>query len=665
MGYVVITDKRGGRNGSDPPWKIAENEWAEAINVDYFGTPLARKRGGAIAVALTPGAGNGFTGKVSTLYRHVPGTDQTAAELWATDDEATPVIQRLAGGTTTQSSGAGGTLTLKDVPTGNGWQFSYASLNGLLVIAYQSGQARLHAWDGSTVRRLGLPTPSAPTVADSGAGSYAETTRFYRVRFTVQSGGVTIRRSEPSASVSFTPSGAGAVARITRPTAPNEGETHWELEASADGTNFFVIYGDVAGAALTAVVVATTTADDGILAGAYSQYGVSALTGTYTAPTSSKFVAADENRLLMFGDYTTTNKQNRVTFSAVVGSLNIGDVERIDTTAGYYIDLDEHDSGTPMGLIGPVGGSFFAFKDRQFWKLTPSGNPTAPYTRTKVSPVVGLVDPEAACVAEDEAGRPALYFMSHIGPYRWGANGLEYLGHGVEDLFLRDHPQSIAVINVEANRRVAVTEYVPEKRQVWFWWATGTSHDPDTKVVWNIGRVAGPEEDPYPSGWSRGTGPTANVRCGCLFADTIGASMSKDLRPYLGISSTVNTLYKADTTDADDNGTAFQAYVDDKVRAPWGLAYNGSVDRCLVTALAAGGVNVALTLTPDYGLNDAVVGAVSLDPEGNESRVQKVVADAVIGNVGVFQARFGDESAVANQWQLESAVIGWTQQDPR
>jgi len=79
VGFLPITDKRGGRNGSDPPWAIAETECADAVNVDWFGATLARKRGGADAITMTSSP---FTGQiVSTLDRHVPGTDLTAAEL--------------------------------------------------------------------------------------------------------------------------------------------------------------------------------------------------------------------------------------------------------------------------------------------------------------------------------------------------------------------------------------------------------------------------------------------------------------------------------------------------------------------------------------------------------------------------------------------------------
>jgi len=160
----VIADLTGGRNGFDPSWKIAANECIDAVNVDWYGTPFARKRGGAANQSGL--SGQTTTGKYSSLFRHVPGTDPTAAEMWAVDDAGTPIINRLAAGT------AWSAPTLKDNPSGNGWDFSAASINGMLAIAYKSGQSRLHMWDGSTVRRAGLATPTAaPTAANNGTSA--------------------------------------------------------------------------------------------------------------------------------------------------------------------------------------------------------------------------------------------------------------------------------------------------------------------------------------------------------------------------------------------------------------------------------------------------------------------------------------------------------------
>src|SRR5579872_7351838 len=92
---LPIKDLRAGRNGVDPPQALSDQHCVEALNIDWYNATVARKRGGTATVTTI---GSPFTGQiVSTLHRHVPSTDDTAAELWATDDAGTPHIGRLAG----------------------------------------------------------------------------------------------------------------------------------------------------------------------------------------------------------------------------------------------------------------------------------------------------------------------------------------------------------------------------------------------------------------------------------------------------------------------------------------------------------------------------------------------------------------------------------------
>src|SRR5258707_964824 len=93
---LTIRDLRSGRNAVDPPQAISDTHCADALNVDWYNATFARKRAGTASVALT---NSPFTATISSAQRHVPTTDETAAELWATDDAATPKIGRLTGGT--------------------------------------------------------------------------------------------------------------------------------------------------------------------------------------------------------------------------------------------------------------------------------------------------------------------------------------------------------------------------------------------------------------------------------------------------------------------------------------------------------------------------------------------------------------------------------------
>lgn len=643
---IVIADLRGGRNGFDPPWAIKDTECVDAVNVDFYKTTFANKRGGMTNPTTTGATG---TGTISSVFRHVPTTSEAAAELWKVDDGATPVINRLAGGTSWAAP------TLKDSPTGNGYDFTACSINGKLILGYKSAQDRLHGYDpnapgGAAVKRLGLAAMGVPSIANTGTGSYAATLRYYRTRATYQSSGVTLYRSEPSTAASFTPSGTGSAARVTQGSVPGEGETHWEVEASTDNSNFYRI---------ATVVIGTTTYDDSAATTSYSSNPLSALTGVYTLWTSVKFVAADQNRLLGFGNFTSTNKQARIFISAVIGSSDIGDEERIDTSAvNSYIDLDENDSGIATGLAGPVFGAYFAFKDRQVWKLTPTGATSGPYRQDAITKSIGAVHHYAITRGEDAAGNPALYWMSHRGPYRWSINGLEYLGRGMEDYILGP----TATINLAAAKSVARSVYYADKRQVWMAWATGSSDDCCQLAIYDV--IGG--------GWSRvPTGDLlANLRCMAMFSNTLGASMSRDLKPYIGQTGAAGRLWKADS-GTDDNGTNFQAYVDTKVYEPWGAGYQGSTGNVQLMAKAANGVTITSTTTLDFGFKTQT-DSVSLAPAGSETRVIVKLTDSCMagagggpdGGIRTVSWRFGDSSAVSNGWTLDRAVIPFDRTAP-
>ncbi len=831
---LVLDDLSAGLNGYDAPWALPVRMCADAVNVDFYRTKFARKRGGLATVSTTFSSGGPFTGTISSLFRHVPGTDETLAELWAIDDAATSIVGRLAGATTWTAP------TLKDAPTGNGWDWTAASINGQLQLAYKTGVPRHHLWDPvlAIVRRAGLPAAlAAPTAANQGAatavafdaaaslnygaaspatlahtcganakilivhtrsdaaavsgvtynavamtqltsvvaggfyktwylvnptvgannivatavgsqigilaasytgasvtgvpdavttntsanatittsitsvadqsvavyavedrsgvaptagtnctqratgnaascmtlfdsngpitppgvftmtanitaastgsamlftlapgtGSYSAVARNYRVRWTQQIAGITVRRSEPSASLAFTPSGTGSAARITQPTPPGEGETHWEIEGSDDGVTFYRI---------ATVAIGTTTYDDTAAVSSYSSNPLSALTGTYTLQKPYKYVAGDQNRALGFSSWDPADKQSRVEISAVVGSLDIGDAERVDTSINYFIDLDENDSGIPTGLCGPLLGSYFVFKSNQVWQLTATGSPASPYRQDAISKTIGAVAHVAITRAEDKFGNASLYWMSHRGPYRWSVNGLEYIGRNVEDYVLGP----TATLNLAATKRIAVTTYYPDKRQVWFWWATGSSNDCTVGFIFDI----------QTGGWSRvpAGDKWVAIRCAVPFANTIAAAMSRDLKPYVGETGSTNQISKADT-GTDDRGTAFQGYVDTVALEPGGAGFFGGVGDALLLAKAAAGVTITATATGNFGETGLVAtGTALLTPGGSETRVsRRFEGSALHGDVQFVQYRIGDAAAVSNAWTLERLVI--------
>jgi hypothetical protein len=623
----VIADLRGGRNGSDPPIALADRECVEALNVDWYHATVARKRGGATAITNTgiPAA------QISFLGRHVPGTNDTLAELWAIDDSATPNWRRFLGTT------AGSAPTVADAITGAlPWQTTAVSMNGKFFVAYSSAQARLHCWDGSTVRRCGLAAPAAPTAGNTGAGTYAAVLRYYRVRWTTQASGVTVGRSEPGASVSFTPSGGGTAARVTRPTAAGESETHWELEGSTDNVTFYL---------LGTTILATTTYDDSAVTTTYSAGALSPLSGTYTLQKPYKYIAVDGNRVLGFGSWTSTDKQNRVEFSAIVGSTNVSDDERVPT--GNYVDFDEADSGPAVGLVGPVLGAFYAFKKYQVWKLVPSGTAAAPYNVLPISKVVGAVSHQAINIGEDATGNPCIYFLSARGPYRLGVQGLEYLGHAIEDCWFG--PTSTMYLN--PSNQIAHGVFYTDKGQWWVWITTGANNDPDTRLMYDV----------KTNGWARHTGPSAAGRCSVMFAKTptAGGLALGSLVPHVAPMS-VGSIWKCDTTSQTDNGTNFQAYVLTKAYALAGLGSLFTVGQGTLLAPTVSGVTITQSLIRDLGVETRTA-TVVLTAAGSETRLQALIDGAAMAGCGLVQFQWGDAAAIGtSQWQIDAVTVEYT-----
>lgn len=636
----VIDDLRGGRNGYDPPWAIRDNECADAVNVDFYQSRCGRKRGGCTAATATFSAGGPFN-DITSLFRHVPSTDETAAELWGFDDSNPMVIGRSAAAATFAAP------TLKDASTGgitDGAAVTAASINGKLLITYKTAVNRLHVWDGATVRRTGIAAPSVSTAADTGVGTYAATIRYYRNRSTVQSGGVTLRRSEYNASFAFMPSGTGTAARITLGAGSSEGDTHFEIEASTDNITFYRI---------TTITVGTATYDDSAATTSYSSNPLSAVTGFYTLQKSYKFIAADQNRVLGFGSNTATDKQNRLEISAVIGSSDISDEERVDTSGtNYYLDFDENDSGPPTGIKGPIAGSFFVFKTRQVWQLTPTGNTAQPYRADAISKTFGAIHHKSIERGEDQQGNTALYWMSHRGPWRWTVQtGAEYIGHGIEDLILGP-TDTIALAPSFTNGAVAHTLFYPDKRQVWFWWSSTLGSDafPYNLAIYDI--VTG--------GWSRvpNGDSLANCACSAIFSATRGASMSLDLKPYVSFVGTFVVgpkLRKADT-GTDDAGGTFKAYVITKAFEPGGPGFYGDVGDSTLLAKAATGITITDTVTADFGLQTQT-GTALLTASGAETRITKKLEGSALGGDVIFvQHQIGDAAAASNGWNLDRIV---------
>ncbi len=251
--------------------------------------------------------------------------------------------------------------------------------------------------------------------------------------------------------------------------------------------------------------------------------------------------------------------------------------------------------------------------------------------------------------------------MSPFGPYRYGYSGVEYIGKPIEDKTIGANGGTS--LRLGGTNVLAHSCWVPLRRQLWFWMATGASNDPDTLGCFSIGRLAPfyggyNTESETKDSWSLFTGGIATARCSSLFANTLGATMSHDLYPYIGSTSAAKTLGKADT-GTQDFGASYQAYLTTKSYKPWGDGYAGSMMGAQLTAKAASAVTIQLSTVSDFGVQTAV-DTVLLTAAGSETRVQPRFGGAVaVSGIQAVQFTIGDSAAANTAWQLDSLIVSW------
>lgn len=666
----ITFSKIHGRNGYDDPFDIPQDQCYEALNVDFFGASLGRRRGGSKALSTT--GGTAFSGGVKAIARHVPGSDETAAEFWGVDNALT--VKRLVGGT------AWANVTLDDAITGSALDVVFCSFNGKLFICYKSSQNRLHVWDPDLLDTGGLPIPrvrrvgiathaAAPTVANQGGGAYAATIRYYKTASIYRPSGTTLRRSELSAKVSFTPSGAGASARVTRPTAVNEHETHWELWGSPDDTNYYL---------LAIVAIATTTFDDSVAPASYATTAPSGggvagtvppIAGSYLPPPSAKYLVPDTARMILAGCFETTGgyvdaSQQRLWWTSPLLSSNVGDDERINisTAINSYDDLGE----SILGLTPPQQGSFQALSYTHQWKYVATPSATAPYQRFIVAGGQGTFSNKSIVVAHDDAGYPATYWMSKRGVERYGRSGNQFVGVDISDIWLGDTTTGFVGVNLDATVP-PFGVYHQDLHQIWWWVAEVGSNTPTVRVVYDtwLGRVADVFRDgAVRNGWARHTGEAAKAYCATMFSDSVGASMGRRLKPYIGYAGDAGAssgLWKCDTTDQDDNSNTFQAYVESRPMNPWGFGRQGGInEEAMLIAKALKGVSVHLDIIRDEGAETlpSDLSLTDVGQSGNATRVFPQFDASKVATANTVRFRVGDKTAVSvAQWTLDALII--------
>jgi hypothetical protein len=649
-GLVWINDLSGGLNDTDAPQDLAANQCQIAQNVEWVTTKFAQRRqGGSNGINATEPWGTG--GTLNALMRHTPTADEGAAELWAVSFNAPAITARLAAGNTFTAVTVGDAWT--EGTLGATLQFiNGVSLNGKFFVAGDTAQDRLHVWDGSAFRRVGLATPAAATVANTGAGTYAAVIRYYKVQWINQS--ITPHpTSELSDAVAFTPSGGGTAARVTRPALANEGETAWLLWASPDGVNFYVIAG---------IAAATTTYDDSTATTAYATLmptlaGRPSSADYYTPPISPKYLLADEDRLLLLSSWETASMASAVMWTPVIGTTPaddypVADDERVPST--NRLDLDRSDGGGITGG-GVLSGTVYVFKLSHIYRLRRTGDADLPYQPIVVTKSLGAITHKSIVVGEDDGGRECLYFLSRRGPYRLTPDGLEYLGRDIEALW-----DTIRL----ASGRPPFGVWHQEKRQVQWWVTTSGSTNPDIKLVFHARYGRRSENGDVRGGWAVHTEGAATAYCAVMFANTLGATMSLDLKPYVGQAWTSGLpdgpciKYDSDGTytDRGGNATTYIARVKTSAFAPGGPGMKGRVTQTYVLGTPANRT-VTIDVVEDFGARTRSGTATLPSASGSETReFVKVDNDARASDAMYIEIVLDDDVSPASSaaWTVDA-----------
>jgi hypothetical protein len=631
----VVKSTRGGVNLVDSPMALGDDQCTAAANCEWTQSMLGERRRGLANIDLTGSGLDGGGVSIAWLFRYLPTNDESAAELFAmgfVGPTATLARKNTAWHPLAYVDAAD---TVTDPPTA--YQYSAVSLHGKLFIAMDTFVDRLHVWDGSILRRTGLNAPAAaPTAVDTGGGTFSGT-RYYRVRWTVRAvpSGKVLLRSEPSPVLAKIPSGAGAGLQVSRPADDSEppGSTHWELEASTDNINFYVI--------ATPTQAVTFGVDVAPFATGYSANPLSPDILDYALLGSARYLLADEDRLILLGSYEDATLDSRMAWTPVFGGPGAGNDERFETDTDPFVDVNGVEGGRITGGGGPLNGVIYLFKRHQIYRAVRTGDRAQAYQVLCWSKTRGALEGSIA-QGVDEAGRPCLYFWDpEVGPCRIGANGLQWCGADI-------YPLAVTV-NVDATTLPMRALYYPTKQQMIWWFATGASNVPNVCAVLHVALTTIDPLGNVRKGWAIWDGPYATATAVCLFSSNIDAGVARnhDMVPFLGRTGFVS---RGDT-GTDDAGTAYVASLTTRPVAPGTILNQAGVMAGALLGTSGVGTVVDVTVTRDFGLESKTVTA-SLAPVGSETYVRAPLDNLALSEAAVLQVTFGDTPGHSALWAL-------------
>lgn len=640
--FLTVSSLRGGLSDNEPPLSLPNDACVLAENVEFFYSTLGERRLGCAKIDLPASiTGDSNIQAVTWLGRHLPTNNLGDAELWALAQHTTAANQVL----TRRTQTAWSTVSPIDAITttsGYGHKLFGVSLHGKFFIAHKSAVDFLHVWDGSALRQCGMPAPgAAPTGVNTGSGSYAST-RYFRVRYVAMSGSTVLRRGEPSAVLTFTPSGSGTGVVLTKPAGVGQNETHWEIEASTDNANFYRI--------ARQDVATTTYTDSTAFATGYASGTLSEALTAYTQIPSGKFLSVDSDRLLIAGSWENSTYASRVWWTPVLGDIGNGNDERLDMTVNPYMDLDGYEGGEITGISRAINGYIYVYKWSHIYKIIRTGQRTNAYTAVPITKARGAF-PGSLVEAVDQAGNPAQYFLDpKIGPMRVGTNGLEWCGKDVRTLWNR----------VNTNATVpAHGVFYQSKNQVHFWLALDGADYPNAKIIVHCDQMQS-----GPNGALRGwvTVPVGNriadAHCSIMFSDNVNSTTdirSQNLVPFIGkqqwsvSGSTIKDLIQQcdqGTTDAyttGDTSAYYYAKVTSKPFVPTGLLNKHGImaGAIIMSVVDNPANNLYIELTKNFGL-EVLRASADMKAYGTEQTVIRNLDSLSFSELTAVQLTMGD-----------------------
>jgi hypothetical protein len=641
-----------GMNTTDPETSLPPGQVRLVENVDLLLGGLGEKRAGfsdgPVGANQPQGAANT---DIVALFRHVPNGEENGAELWAVIRPTAPGvlgIRRFA-------AGVWSNVTLNDVADWtNGETWSFATFNRKLFIAYDSAVNRLHVWDGTSVRRVGLAPPAvAPGLANIGAGALTFN-RWYRVRFRSGPGTPVTQLISEASPPAFIGVAASSGVRVTRPALVDGIEQSWDIEAAsaAAGPWFTIALG---------LPIGTLFSDD--TSATITTVSPAPEAGIYQLPPSAKYLSVFLNQVVMAGAWETTSiagqtvpQNNRVWYTRPLHTFDISDDEAIPSTltSKFWTDVGE-DNDRVNGLSYPVFGMPYVTKRRQFWALNPTDDVAQPFRAVRITDSVGCRDYRTICIGEDERGDPALYWNSLRGPYRLTRGGMQYLGRDLE-------------LNAElvlADRAV----WVADRRQIW-WVRAISGFFP---YVFNVRFGRPTDNGDVRNGWTAYSDIAADrlMNALCVFGEGFSTTADR-LLPVTGgrtIGAIQSYLWQFDPFVDSDVGTAYRGLIRSGQITLGDLFYNVSVYPPRIY-----GAPRNQTALLQWTLFRNLTNPANEAPQVSTVSLLQTFGPPVFKNIGtfegigqsdgeVFQYELGDVAAAFQGWRLFAAVIPYQRQE--